>query len=109
MDHWALGVLIYEMMYGSSPFAADTDMELYKNIISGKIYFPSDVNLAVKDIITSLCTVDQSKRMGRTKGGVDVVMQHLWLSGFSFESLMDKSMEAPFRPKVRIDSAPVSS
>ena len=97
------------MMFGSSPFAADTEMDLYNNIISGKIHFPSDVALEVKDIITSLCTVDQSMRMGRTKGGVNVVMQHLWLSGFPYESLMDKSMEAPYKSKVRIDNAFVGS
>ena len=90
------------MLFGSPPFAADFEMDLYKNILSGKIDFPSDANLELKDIIKGLCTIDQSKRLGRMKGGTKVVMQHLWLADFSFESLMDRSMEAPLTPEVGI-------
>ena len=59
------------------------------------IDFPNGISLELKDIILGLCTVNQSRRMGRTKDGIKVIMQHLWYSGFSWEALMDKSMEAP--------------
>lgn len=82
-------------MFGSSPFSADLEMDSYKNVLAGKIDFPADITLELQDIIKSLCTVDQSKRMGRTKGGTRIIMEHLWYSGFSWKALMDKSMEVP--------------
>ena len=101
VDYWATGVMLYEMMFGSSPFAAEFEMDLYRNIISGQIDFPSDTTVDLKDIIKGLCAIDQTKRMGRTKGGTKVVMEHSWLSDFSFESLKDNSMESPTIPQVR--------
>ena len=88
------------MMFGSPPFTAEFEMDLFENILSGQIDFPTDFCLELKDIIKGLCTIDQSKRMGRTKGGTQVVMQHLWFSKFQWESLMNRSMAAPITPKV---------
>ena len=32
-DFWSLGILIYELLTKSTPFAADTDIQIYKNIL----------------------------------------------------------------------------
>ena len=87
------------MMFGSPPFRAEFEMDSYKNILSAKIDFPADIAVELKDIIKSLCTVNQSTRMGRTKGGRNIIMQHLWYAGFSWEALIDKSMEVPYSLK----------
>ena len=92
--------MIYELIHGSTPFTASTDMDRYKNIISGKIEFSTKCSVEVQDMISRLCMQDQSERMGRTKGGTKSVMQHLWFASFQWRSLIDKSMEAPFMPKV---------
>lgn len=78
VDYWALGILIFELAHGSPPFAADCEMDRYKNIISGKINFPPSMSLEVQDIISHLLC-DQSKRMGAK--GTESVKKHLWFSG----------------------------
>ena len=49
VDYWALGCLIYEMIYGKSAFYSDSGKinELKKIITQGKYYFPEDVNLSI--------------------------------------------------------------
>jgi len=58
VDYWATGILIYEMLCGYSPFADDNgdQMAIFKNIVKGKLRFPSHVhkNKAAKDLIGKL-------------------------------------------------------
>ena len=44
VDYWALGILIYEMLQGYSPFADDEEnnqLTVYKNIVRGEVVFSS--------------------------------------------------------------------
>ena len=40
VDFWSLGVLLFEMCCGWSPFYAEDTNQMYKNICFGKIRFP---------------------------------------------------------------------
>lgn len=40
VDFWSLGVLLFEMCCGWSPFYAEDTQQMYKNICFGKIKFP---------------------------------------------------------------------
>ena len=42
-DFWSLGVLIFEMCCGWSPFYAENTQQMYKNIAFGKVRFPKEV------------------------------------------------------------------
>lgn len=43
VDWWSLGVLLFEMCCGWSPFYAEDTQQMYKNICFGKIRFPRGV------------------------------------------------------------------
>jgi serine/threonine protein kinase len=43
VDFWSLGVLLFEMCCGWSPFYAEDTQQMYKNICFGKIRFPKGV------------------------------------------------------------------
>ena len=43
VDFWSLGVLLFEMCCGWSPFYAEDVQQMYKNICFGRIKFPRGV------------------------------------------------------------------
>jgi serine/threonine protein kinase len=50
VDYWALGILLFEMVCGFSPFADppnNDQMRICKNILRGVVNFPSSVPPAV--------------------------------------------------------------
>ena len=69
VDWWTLGVLIYEMHAGIDPFNDEDPMGIYKNILRGKISFPSTFDKDAKSLVKHLLVADLSKRYGNLKDG----------------------------------------
>ena len=68
VDWWALGVLIYEMLAGFSPFYNDDKYTSYEKIMSGMLDLPNFFDSSVKDLIRRLLLHDTSKRLGYKVG-----------------------------------------
>jgi aurora kinase, other len=74
LDIWALGVLLFEMLTGSSPFRSRTQEEMFSKIRQGKIVFPKSFPLLAKDLVKRLLQVDPDKRLT-----VEMVLEHSWI------------------------------
>ena len=65
VDCWALGILIYEMLSGYSPFADrehNNQLTIYRNILAGRYSFPSTLaDEAAKDLVRRLLVGKDSK------------------------------------------------
>merc|ERR1712029_1240586 len=101
VDYWALGVLVYELITGLTPFAADSQAKIYKKIIRGRLK-PYSSSIELHKLITSLLIVNQSKRLGRTKGGTQSVMDYKWFKGFDWEALNQLKMKPPYNISIAI-------
>ena len=99
VDYWELGVLLYELTHGYPPFYADDPTNTARKIIKGTYPVPPRFSKPFVDIISRLLK-DQSKRLGRTKGGINEIMEHQWFSGFDWAALMERKMEVPSKPKL---------
>lgn len=76
VDWWAVGILLYEMLSGITPFWDENPRTIFNNILKGKIYFPSNFPKDAKSLIKHLLVADLSKRYGNLKKGYRDVSEH---------------------------------
>ena len=78
-DAWAAGVITYIMLCGYPPFYGDSDVELFREIRSGRLVFDEDdwanVSEHAKDFVRKLLTKDPKKRMT-----IQESLKHPWLT-----------------------------
>ncbi|KAF2863719.1 Pkinase-domain-containing protein [Piedraia hortae CBS 480.64] len=100
VDFWSLGVLVFEMCCGWSPFYAEDTQQMYKNIAFGKVRFPRDIlSLEGRSLVKSLLNRNPQARLG-AKGDADELMAHPFFSDIDWDALGQKLMLSPFKPKV---------
>ncbi|GAM82770.1 hypothetical protein ANO11243_007560 [Dothideomycetidae sp. 11243] len=98
VDWWALGILIYEFLVGQPPFWDQNPMKIYEQIVEGKIRFPSAMSQDARDIISALCTVDVSKRLGNIRGGASAVKNHAWFKDTDWDAVYYRKCKGPIVP-----------
>ena len=101
VDWWSLGILLYEMICGVDPFADDSPMKIYENILEGKIKFTSYFDDCSKSLIKHLLDKDTSKRYGNLKNGVDDIKNHPFFRSMNWEKLLKQEIPADFIPKIK--------
>ena len=130
-DHWAFGILVFEMIAGYTPFARKGDLQVPKNfgedckkanadagvaqgiqdmdqvgicqniVKQTKVVFPACFKEHSMELIKELLIHDPSKRLGRRKGGVEEICKQRWFADIDMEEFMNKRVKAPWVPKIK--------
>lgn len=105
VDWWTLGILVYELKTGRTPFLHKNTHQTTKLIKSGKIIFPDPIKHKIpmsdemKDFITKLLTKDPSKRLG-TKSNKEI-LEHPWFDDINWKKLYRKEIPSPYVPEIK--------
>jgi serine/threonine protein kinase len=101
VDWWALGVLLFMMGSGTSPFDSSDVTQIYKNIIKGfsKVTFPTHFTSDLTDTIKSLCRKKPEERIPMQKGGVDNLKGMPFFTGLDWSKLAKHECEPPLTPE----------
>ena len=73
VDIWSIGILMFELLSGYSPFVAKSNQELYQNIRRLKIQWPKDMPPLAKNLISKILKLNPADRPT-----FDEILNHQW-------------------------------
>ncbi|RYR17627.1 hypothetical protein Ahy_B03g062326 [Arachis hypogaea] len=87
VDWWSFGVFIYELIYGRTPYVAQSNEATLRNIIKNPLRFPtatpsSALERHARDLICALLHKDPGQRLGSKRGAADV-KKHPFFKGLN--------------------------
>uniref|UniRef100_A0A665WLA7 protein kinase C n=1 Tax=Echeneis naucrates TaxID=173247 RepID=A0A665WLA7_ECHNA len=95
VDWWGLGVLIYEMLVGESPFPGDDEEEVFDSIVNDDVRFPrflSPVPLLQKN---------PEMRLGAGEDDASEIKRDRFFQGTDWDALLARKVKPPFLPVIR--------
>uniref|UniRef100_A0A1J3JLF6 non-specific serine/threonine protein kinase n=1 Tax=Noccaea caerulescens TaxID=107243 RepID=A0A1J3JLF6_NOCCA len=80
VDWWTFGVLLYELLYGKTPFKGYDNEETLSNVVFQNLKFPDSllVSSQAKDLIRKLLVKDPESRLGSEKGAAEIKRHHFF-------------------------------
>ena len=103
VDWWQFGIVLYEMLCGTTPFYDDNIDVVLDNIVKGDVIFPSINNLSneAKDLIKKLLCNNVKERLGY-KEGINEIKEHPFFRVLDFKNVEQKKLTAPFYPETAL-------
>lgn len=105
VDWWTLGILIYEMLFGRTPFKGSNSNETFCNILKNEVTFNSnnnnnhstEISRNCKDLIKKLLCKNEAKRLGSKMGAADI-KRHPFFKKVQWSFL--RNQEPPLIPRL---------
>ncbi|GFP98051.1 serine/threonine-protein kinase kipk [Phtheirospermum japonicum] len=97
VDWWTLGIFIFELFYGVTPFRGTDHEVTLANIVARALEFPKEPVIpgVAKDLISQLLVKEPTRRMGSTMGA-SAIKRHPFYKGVNWALL--RCTSPPFVP-----------
>lgn len=96
IDWWALGVVVYQMIFGAFPFSGSTRSDKQSKITNSEVTFPENTSDVVKDFINRLLNKKPSERATYSS-----LENHQFFAGLTRDDVLSKKYSPSFVPRIR--------
>jgi protein kinase N len=128
VDWWGLGVLIFEMLVGESPFPGDDEEEVFDSIVNDEVRYPRFLSLEAiaimrrvstfhfeSDVIFLMANWDffifyfqllrknPERRLGASERDAEDVKKQAFFRHVHWEDLLARRLKPPFVPTIVSD------
>ena len=111
-DWWSFGILIYELLFGITPFFNMDKNRMFELIEIGELKFPKSIKIdgtnkplkvseEAKNIISRLLEKNPGSRLGKT--GLNEIKSHPFFGNLNFDNLKSKKLKSPYKPTINED------
>lgn len=100
VDWWALGVVLFEVLLGFTPFCAEDMDSIFANVLDGDLSCPKHMDAQAQDLVKKLLVRDPSRRLGSLKTGSRGVQKHPFFKQVDFNALLNRTTTPPHIPAV---------
>ncbi|KAA8592445.1 hypothetical protein FQN60_017900 [Etheostoma spectabile] len=101
VDWWGMGVLIYEMLVGESPFPGEDEEEVFDSIVNDDVQYPGSLPPDAVCIIQKLLKKNPLKRLGAGERDANEIKGEKFFETIDWEALMAKTVKPPFLPSIK--------
>lgn len=90
VDIWALGVLLYELIHGYTPFGSGDDdyAMIFKNVLKFNFKIDKEITNNCRDLIMKMLTLKPDSRVT-----INDIVKHPWFNDWNEEKNKDKEKE----------------
>ncbi|XP_037912971.1 serine/threonine-protein kinase N isoform X3 [Hermetia illucens] len=101
VDWWGLGVLIFEMLVGESPFPGDDEEEVFDSIVNDEVRYPRFLSLEAIAIMRRLLRKNPERRLGSSERDAEDVKKQAFFRSIQWDELLLRNVKPPFVPTIR--------
>jgi len=103
VDWWTFGILMFEMLYGITPYRGKTQEDTFNQILHHEVKFPEHhqypISGACKSLIKKLLANDPKKRLGSGHGAADIKKHKFFEGKINFTLI--RNITPPMIPKLQ--------
>ena len=100
VDWWSLGVLMFEMIDGRTPFYDRNKNVMFQKIRKADVVYTSSFSPSAKNVIEKMLCIDPFQRLGNKEGGAKDIIESEFFSSIDFSLLYKRQIQPPFLPEV---------
>lgn len=103
-DYWSLGIIMYEMLFGMTPFRASSYDEIVSNMMNKRIKFLKNIDEPTAELLYILLDKHSFRRIGKHENEAVLIKECAFFKGMDWDLLEKRMIKPPLQMKNMSDS-----